>query len=156
MWLILLPQNEATYRLQFYEARLFYKLVLVSTAMQICFKENQRLGLRVVLPELRKKATTSVKSNYDQSSVERAAKLRNILPIHVNTVDALPAFKTALGNFLDTIPDNPPISGYYIADWFHGSGNYLGVASEYIFNWVYKFLLTRRGKNKTYYNELVR
>ena len=72
--------------------------------------------MRVVLPELRKKATTSVKSNYDQSSVERAAKLRNILPIHVNTVDALPAFKTALGNFLDTIPDNPPISGYYIAD----------------------------------------
>ena len=79
--------------------------------LQICFKENQRLGMRVVLPALRKKAATSAKSNYDQSFVVRAAKLWNTLPRHVNTADALPAFKTALGNFLDTIPDNPPVSG---------------------------------------------
>ena len=67
--------------------------------------------MRVVLPALRKKAATSAKSNYDQSFVVRAAKLWNTLPRHVNTADALPAFKTALGNFLDTIPDNPPVSG---------------------------------------------
>ena len=62
-----------------------------------------------MLPALRKKAAT--KSNYDQSFVVRAARLWNILPRHVNTVAALPAFKTALGNFLDTIPDNPLVSG---------------------------------------------
>ena len=76
------------------------------------FYHHPRLGWRAKLPKLDSKATQAAKTLLDSSFAVHGAKLWNILPEEVNTVDKLAAFKIVLAKFLDRIPDNPPVRGY--------------------------------------------
>ena len=91
--------------------------------ISMVFRNNQRLGIKIVLPSLNKQASVSAKSCYDNSFSVRAGKLWNLLPREVNTLTDLNAFKVSLGAFMDKIPDTPPTPGYVsknsnsIIDW---------------------------------------
>ena len=76
------------------------------------FYKNDRLGVRVRLPSLNHKTQRSVATAYDNSFGVKAGKLWNKLPKSVNSQPSLDRFKSALGSFLEDIPDHPPISGY--------------------------------------------
>ena len=92
------------------------------------FKDNPRLGIKVVIPTLHSKAPKAATTLYDNSFAVRVAKLWNILPKHVNCKSNLDSFKRSLGEFLSSIPDEPPVSGYTttnrnsILDWFNQKG----------------------------------
>ena len=76
------------------------------------FYRHPRLGWRAKLPKLDGKATQAAKTLLDSSFTLHGAKLWNILPEDVNTVDKLRTFKIVLAKFLDRIPDNAPVRGY--------------------------------------------
>ena len=92
------------------------------------FYNNQRLGRRARIPQLKRAATQAAKTLYDSSFAVHGAKLWNLLPSHVNTTVELGDFKTSLGKFLDKIPDKPPVRGYTtinknsLTDWYNQSG----------------------------------
>ena len=96
--------------------------------ISMVFRNNQRLGIKIVLPSLNKQASASAKSCYDNSFSVRAGKLWNLLPREVNTLTDLNAFKVSLGAFMDKIPDTPPTPGYVsknsnsIIDWCSQKG----------------------------------
>ena len=56
------------------------------------FKENPRLGQRVVIPPLAKQASALAKSCYDNSFAVRAGKLWNLLPREVTIQKELESF----------------------------------------------------------------
>ncbi|KAL5255606.1 hypothetical protein ACHWQZ_G010992 [Mnemiopsis leidyi] len=76
------------------------------------FRNNPRLGIKIVLPSLSKKASALAMSYYDSSFSVRAGMLWNLLPREVNTLSDLNTFKISLGTFMDNIPDTPPTPGY--------------------------------------------
>ena len=76
------------------------------------FRNNPRLGIKIVLPSLSKKASALAMSHYDNSFSVRAGMLWNLLPREVNTLTDLNTFKISLGTFMDNIPDTPPTPGY--------------------------------------------
>ena len=71
------------------------------------FKESSR-GIKVIIPNIPKGASAAAKTCYDSSFVVKAGMLWNTLPKAVNTQGTLEGFKSSLGQFLDTIPENPP------------------------------------------------
>ena len=76
------------------------------------FKQHPRFGNRAVIPSLYKNAQRSVSTAYDNSFGVRGAKLFNLLPKAVNQITELNSLKAALGDFLSTFPDTPPVRGY--------------------------------------------
>ena len=76
------------------------------------FKENDRLGIRAIIPSVERTAQCSVRTDYENSFGYRAAQLWNILPKSVKETSTLDLFKTTLGQFLDKTPDTPPTRGY--------------------------------------------
>ena len=92
------------------------------------FHCHLRLGWRAKLPTHNRKATHAAKTLYDSSFAVLGAKLWNTLPKDVNELGDLDSFKIALWNFLDLIPDNPPVKGYTTAnnnsiiDWCNQPG----------------------------------
>ena len=76
------------------------------------FRDNPRLGIKIVIPSLNKQATALARSLFDNSFSVRAGKLWNLLPRDLNTQKDLNTFKIALGAFMDKIPDTPPTPGY--------------------------------------------
>jgi len=71
---------------------------------------------------------TSLISPKSPITAKGPARLWNTLPAHVTRLTALDPFKAALGEFLKTFPDNPPVQGYTTAntnsviDWVNQSG----------------------------------
>ena len=96
--------------------------------INMVFKDNPRLGNKVVIPPLAKKATALAKTLYDNSFAVKAGRLWNTLPRDVNTQCKLECFKAKLGSFLDSFPDTPPTPGYTasntnsLIDWFNQRG----------------------------------
>lgn len=80
--------------------------------INMTFKNNQRLGLKVIPPKLNHKAQTSISSHYHNSFAVRAARLWNLLPKCVNERLTLESLKTGLGEFLRSYPDTPPTKGH--------------------------------------------
>ena len=80
------------------------------------FKQHPRFGNRAVIPSLYKNAQRSVSTAYDNSFGVRGAKLFNLLPKAVNQITELNSLKAALGDFLSTFPDTPPVRGYVAAN----------------------------------------
>ena len=78
----------------------------------LSFKTHQRLGVRAVVPPLQLKAQKSVRTHYEHSFSVKGPQLWNILPKAVNELATLDEFKVALGVFLSSIPDTPPVKGY--------------------------------------------
>ncbi|KAL5262155.1 hypothetical protein ACHWQZ_G007751 [Mnemiopsis leidyi] len=96
--------------------------------IKMVFKDNSRLGTKVVVPPLTKTATALAKTLYDNSFGVKAGRLWNTLPRDVNTQCKLECFKAKLGSYLDSFPDNPPTPGYTasnpnsLIDWFSQRG----------------------------------
>lgn len=80
--------------------------------VNITFRSLQRHGIRALVPPLNNRAQRSASSNYDNSFAVKGPQLWNILPKEVNEIETLDGFKAALGGFLDSFPDTPPVKGY--------------------------------------------
>ena len=76
------------------------------------FSEHIRHGTKARVPNFNAKAQMSFSTLYENSFGVKAARLWNLLPSHVNQQETLTGFKEALGAFLKTFPDTPPITGY--------------------------------------------
>ena len=76
------------------------------------FKENSRHGIKAIKPAFNKKAQCSISTLYENSFGVNAAKLWNLLPKEVNTIQVLEIFKPSLAKFLKGFPDTPPTKGY--------------------------------------------
>ena len=76
------------------------------------FKMSSRNGTIAVIPPLAKLSSSSNQTLYDQSFAVQGPKLWNKMPSTVRAAQSFEAFKISLSNFLDLIPDNPPVSGY--------------------------------------------
>ncbi len=76
------------------------------------YNNDDRLGIRARVATYNHKAQKSVSTAYEDSFGVKAARLWNILPKSVNQQPTLDAFKTALGTYLDRLPDTPQVPGY--------------------------------------------
>ena len=81
---------------------------LASNDIKMQFKESSRHGLKAT----GKKAQCSISTHYENSFGVKAAKLWNLLPKEVNTIQVLEIFKSSLAKFLKGFPDTPPTKGY--------------------------------------------
>ena len=92
------------------------------------FKEHPRLGIRAVIPTLNTQATKAASTLYDNSFAVKATQLWNILPASTKTFESLDKFKVSLSTYLDSFPDQPPVTGYSminrnsLLDWATQSG----------------------------------
>ena len=76
------------------------------------FKESSRHGIKATVPAFNKKAQCSISTHHENSFGLKAAKLWNLLPKEVNTIQVLEIFKSSLTKFLKGFPDTPPTKGY--------------------------------------------
>ncbi|XP_063679248.1 uncharacterized protein LOC134814875 [Bolinopsis microptera] len=76
------------------------------------FKESSRHGVKATVPAFNKKAQCSISTHYENSFGVKAAKLWNLLPKEVNTIQVLETFKSSLAKFLKGFPDTPPTKEY--------------------------------------------
>ena len=79
--------------------------------IQIKMKAHPRLGIKLEIPPINKRATQAATTVYENSFAVKAAQLWNLLPPEVNSKTTLISFKKALGKFMETIPDQPPTVG---------------------------------------------
>ena len=107
-----------------------WKIINKLSPNDLCLEinTNKRLGTKLIYPALKKKSTAAASTTYDCSFAVKAVQLWNILPKDINTATTLESFKTKLGGFLKTIPDNPPTVGYStpngnsLVDWKGDNG----------------------------------
>ena len=84
--------------------------------------------MKITLPPVNNKAQASVKTDYENSFKIKAARLWNLLPKDINTINFLNEFKGGLGRYLRKIPDTPPVPGYTavnrnsLLDWSNEKG----------------------------------
>ena len=89
---------------------------------------HSRLGIKITLPPVNNKAQAQVKTDYENSFKIKAARLWNLLPKDINTINSLNEFKGGLGRYLRKIPDTPPVPGYTavnrnsLLDWSNEKG----------------------------------
>ena len=81
-------------------------------SINISFKVHPRTGAaRAILSPL-PKVKGKVLTAYEESFAIRGAKLWNTLPSNITQLSNFLTFKTALLEYLKTIPDQPPLPGY--------------------------------------------
>ena len=73
---------------------------------------NPRRGIKVKVPPINKSASQRSQSLYDSSFGVIGPRLWNILPRKLSLITIKTSFKTALGRFLERIPDEPPVDGF--------------------------------------------
>ena len=86
---------------------------MVPNDLKISFHFQSRRGIRAITPSLKKKASKKSQSRYDSSFVVVGTKLWNTLPKSLTDICNLSQFKTNLKLHLKSVPDEPPIIGYY-------------------------------------------
>ena len=80
------------------------------------------------VPPLAKNCPLAVRTLCENSFSVKAARLWNLLPKTINTIEDLDVFKAALGDYLGKVPDQPPTPGYVttcsnsLLDWNIQSG----------------------------------
>ena len=97
---------------------------VVPNCCDIEFKTTSRKGTVAVIPPLVKSSSLSNQTLYDQSFAVLGPKLWNKVPSTVRAALSFDAFKISLSNFLDLIPDNPPVAGYSCS-WSNSLVDYL-------------------------------
>ena len=73
---------------------------------------NLRSGTKAVVKPM-PKVKGRLLTLYENSFAIRAAKLWNKLPLDIAAIDNSNVFARALDEYLNKIPDNPPVVGYY-------------------------------------------
>ena len=97
-----------------------YKILIGSTTnnLNINFYTHQRLGRLCHVDRVHPRATTRVKTLKENAFTTKAPRLFNALPKHLrdtSTETSLEKFKTELGRFLQTIPDQPKLPHYNLS-----------------------------------------
>ena len=79
----------------------------------VTFANSERRGRYAVPKSINKAASNNVRRAKEGSLGVRGALLFNLMPNHIrdSNVATTEAFKTLLDNFLQTIPDQPTVSG---------------------------------------------
>ena len=90
--------------------KIFHKVI--PNCCNIQFKTSSRNGCVAIVPPLAKSSSSGNQTLYDQSFAVLGPKLWNKVPSPVRAAPTFDAFKISLSNFLDLIPDNPPVTGY--------------------------------------------
>ena len=85
---------------------------MVPNNIDVKFNDNGRLGIKAVVPSLKRSSYAKAQSLYDNSFAVKGPKLWNILPKFVKEQNTLQGFKISLQKFLDGISDQPPVFGY--------------------------------------------
>ena len=80
------------------------------------FRPLSRLGYQAVIPGIVPNSRTAVQTKYDNSFSVIGPTLWNALPSQLTTIESQGAFKRRLTNFISSLPDNPPVSGYIRAN----------------------------------------
>lgn len=84
--------------------------------LNIQFSTPSRHGIKALLPSLTKSSSQRNQSLYDSSFAVMGPRLWNIIPSHLHSAADPMQFKHKLTEFLNTIPDKPPVSGYSCAN----------------------------------------
>ncbi len=84
--------------------------------LNIQFSAPTRHGIGAKVPALSKSSSARHQSLYDSSFAVLGPRLWNTLPSHLPEIADPIVFKQKLTNFLLTIPDKPPVSGYCCAN----------------------------------------
>ena len=82
----------------------------------IQFSTVSRRGIVAEIPPLVKKSTLHNQSLYDGSFGVMGPKLWNTLPASLHQLGNQQQFKIKLTKYLNTSPDQPPVSGYCCAN----------------------------------------
>ena len=90
--------------------KIFHKVI--PNCCNIQYKTSSRNGCVAIVPPLAKSSSSSNQTLYDQSFAVLGPKLWNKVPSTVRAAPTFDSFKISLSNFLDLIPDNPPVTGY--------------------------------------------
>ena len=92
--------------------------------LNVEFLPPARLGVRAKLPVLRKGSKAKHQSTYDASFSVIGPKLWNVIPSNLTEITGFETFKSQLTDYLWTIPDKPPTTGYpsingnSLLDWY--------------------------------------
>ena len=78
---------------------------------ELRFRDPSRLGIQAIVPPLRR-CTPALQTRYDASFSVLGPKLWNVLPPKLTEVKCANSFKKQLSNYLLTLPDEPPVTGY--------------------------------------------
>ena len=84
---------------------------LVSNELNSQFRYSERRGITALIRPL-VSANSRVQTLYDNSFAILAAKIWNVLPAEITILTSFSCFKISVDNFLNDIPDHPPIQGY--------------------------------------------
>jgi hypothetical protein len=84
--------------------------------LQIQFSVPSRHGIKALLPSLAKSSSQRNQSLYDSSFAVMGPRLWNIIPSQLHSVADPMQFKYKLTEFINRIPDKPPVSGYSCAN----------------------------------------
>ena len=85
---------------------------VLPNSFDMSFKENKRMGGTKAVVKPLSKIKGRIGTIYDESFPILSAKLWNVLPSNITTINSLNLFKINLDNFLSKIPDEPPLPGY--------------------------------------------
>ena len=80
--------------------------------INIVFSQPSRLGIRAEVPRICKSSSQHNQTLYDNSFAVIGPRVWNTLPGRLHLLADLASFKNKLTEYLTTIPDNPPVSGY--------------------------------------------
>ena len=86
----------------------------VSNDLNISFYESSRYGVQACVPSLNTSSSSKAQTLYDSSFAVVGPKLWNLVPKSVKQCSSLNSFKSGLDNFLNGIPDCPPVSSYAV------------------------------------------
>ena len=79
---------------------------------QVLNSAEGRLGVRAVVPSLNRNSRVAIQTLCDRSFGVMGPQLWNSLPAELVNVPSQESFKVKLTNYLLSLPDEPPVSGY--------------------------------------------
>ena len=80
--------------------------------LNIQFAPPSRLGVKAIIPNLKRAASQRHQTLYDKSFAVLGPRLCNSIPTELTQVGFRQQFKNSLTNYLLLIPDQPPVLGY--------------------------------------------
>jgi len=84
--------------------------------INVQFLEPSRHGIKAKVPQLNRSSSQRHQSTYDASFAVIGPRLWNTIPSSLPQIADLDEFKFKLTDYLKTIPDKPPVSGYSCAN----------------------------------------
>ena len=78
----------------------------------VTFRPLSRLGIQAVVPGIVTSSRSAIQTRYDQSFSVIGPALWNVLPSQLTTIECQSKFKNRLSEFIQSLPDEPPVSGY--------------------------------------------